>query len=53
MTQETDVIQPHLPLGMLSEDEQMLQQSVRRFARKEIAPLAPPWMRRRRWMRVS
>jgi alkylation response protein AidB-like acyl-CoA dehydrogenase len=29
----------HLPLGSLSEGERMLQQTVRRFARKEIAPL--------------
>ena len=29
----------HLPLGALSEEEQLLRDSVRRFARKEIAPL--------------
>ncbi len=31
---------PHLPLGILSDEEHLLQESVRRFARKEIAPLA-------------
>jgi len=40
MTQETEVIQAHLSLSMLGEDEQLLQQSVRKFARKEIAPLS-------------
>ena len=40
MIQELEVIQEHLPLTMLSEDEQLLQQTVRKFARKEIAPLA-------------
>ena len=40
MTQETKVIPAHLPLSVLSEDEQLLQDSVRRFARKEIAPLS-------------
>ena len=40
MIQELEMIHEHLPLTMLSEDEQLLQQSVRRFARKEIAPLA-------------
>jgi alkylation response protein AidB-like acyl-CoA dehydrogenase len=40
MIQETETLENHLPLTMLSEQEQLLQQSVRRFARKEIAPLA-------------
>ena len=40
MILEQERVQTHLPLTMLSEDEQLLQQSVRRFARKEIAPLS-------------
>ncbi len=40
MTQDVELLQTHLPLTMLSEDEQLLQDSVRRFARKEIAPLS-------------
>ncbi len=40
MIQELEAVQEHLPLTMLSEDEQLLQQTVRKFARKEIAPLA-------------
>ena len=40
MILEQEQVQVHLPLTLLSEDEQLLQQSVRRFARKEIAPLS-------------
>ncbi len=36
---ETAELPKHAPLTQLSEDEQLLQESVRKFARKEIAPL--------------
>lgn len=39
MTDDTTHTQNHLPLTLLSEDEKQLQKSVRKFARKEIAPL--------------
>lgn len=39
MTSDTSHPQNHLPLTLLSEDEKQLQESVRKFARKEIAPL--------------
>ena len=40
MVQETEMLEMHLPLSVLGDEEQLLQQSVRRFARIEIAPLA-------------
>ena len=40
MIDNTDLSQSCLPLSSLSEDEKLLQESVRSFARKEIAPLA-------------
>ena len=40
MILEQEQVQVQLPLTVLSEDEELLQQSVRRFARKEIAPLS-------------
>jgi alkylation response protein AidB-like acyl-CoA dehydrogenase len=39
VTDNTTQTQDHLPLTLLSEDEKLLQESVRKFARKEIAPL--------------